>query len=253
MDKPFLSIVIPALNEEKNISDVINNTLNAFSSLNIKGEIVVINDGSKDKTPDIVRELMRSEGRIKIVDHDTPKGIGASFWDGVLNANGEAVCMLPGDGEGDPAEIFRYLALLDSVDMVIPFVYNKEVRALSRNIISRVYLTIMNMTFGTSFNYTNGTIIYRKSILQDIEYRCPNFFFQTDALIKLVKRGYLFAEVPYKLGIRKSGETKAISFSSLYKVAKSYLRLVKDIYFGKKERAKLHKFSKDSVSLKRYT
>jgi len=178
-------------------------------------------------------------------------GIGASFWDGVNNSNGDIVLMIPGDNENDPFETLRYVSLLDHVDIVIPFAFNKNIRALSRNILSSLYLGIINLTFMTNFHYTNSTLIYRKSILKQLAHKDNSFFFQTDILIRLVKRGYLFSEVPYSLGMRKGGKSKAVSFSSFLKIVKGYLRLVKGIYFSKEERINKYKFTADSMSLKR--
>lgn len=253
MKRPFLSIIMPALNEEKNILSAIDNTLKGFNDFTIDGELIIINDGSSDRTPDLVKERISNEcPKVRLIDHAAPQGIGACFWDGVLNAEGEVVCTLPGDNENEPGEIFRYLKLLEDVDIAIPFVYNKRSRTLFRNILSFACLNVLHISFGVYFNYTNGTVLYRKSILDDIDYRSKSFFFQADILIRLVKRGYLFAEIPYRLGLRKSGKSKATRFSSILPVAKDYLRLMTDIYITKKERVKKHKFSKDSISERRY-
>lgn len=230
-NKLDITAVMPALNEEKNISLGLKNILSAFDESSISGEVIVINDGSNDKTEEIVEGFMQSDKRVKLINHDKPKGIGASFWDGVDNARGGSIVLLPGDNEVDPWEIFRYYNLLKHVDIVIPFVFNNEVRTIFRKTLSFIYRTIVNTTFLVNFNYTNGTILYRKSILKELDFRSTSFFFQTDILVRTVKKGYLFAEVPYRLGIRKEGISKAVSFPSLLKVICGYLRLVKDFYF----------------------
>jgi len=251
---PYISIVMPALNEEANISPAMESTLKAFADNGISGEIVVINDGSTDKTASIVKEMVRKRpDEVRLIEHATPQGIGASFWDGVLAAKGEIVCMLPGDNENEPSEILRYVKLLNDVDMVIPFIYNRWVRPAFRNLLSLVYRLIINSTFGVNLNYTNGTVLYRKSILIDTTYRSKSFFFQTDILIRLIKKGYLFAEVPYRLGLRGSGKSKAVSFPSFWRVIKGYMRLVRDIYFTSGAKTGAGSFSKDSSSLKRYS
>ena len=117
--------------------------------------------------------------------------------------------------------------------MVVPFVFNPQVRPLWRSALSYVYRFIINTTFLVNFNYTNGTVLYRKSVLEGLSNRNPSFFFQTDILIRSTKRGYLFAEVPYLLGTRGSGDSKAVSYPSLIKVIKGYLKLVQDFYFKK--------------------
>jgi len=226
---PDISVIMPALNEERNISAAMANTLRAFDDCSLKGELVVINDGSRDRTPDLVRELASRDPRVKLLDHPAPRGIGASFWDGVEAAGGAAVVMLPGDNENDPWEIFRYYPLLTHVDIVIPFVFNKQARSLFRNALSFFYRFIINTSFLVNFNYTNGTVIYRRSMLRGLKHHSTGFFFQTDILVRSVKEGYLFAEVPYRLGARSSGVSKAVSFPSFLQVVKGYLRLMKDM------------------------
>jgi len=240
-----LTVVMPALNEEKNIIAAIDAVIASFKSFDINGEIIVVNDGSTDKTMGLVSDIINKDNRVRMIRHDSPHGIGASFWDGVDSAAGDVVVMLPGDNENDPREIFRYYKLLDHVDIVIPFLFNRQSRSIFRNAISFIYRFIINTTFLVNFNYTNGTVLYRKSILQDLSNRNRSFFFQTDILIRTVKKGYLFAEVPYEIGSRKSGVSKAVSFPSFLKVAIGYLRLVKDYYFTRSPKGSLQ-FSKDS-------
>jgi len=241
---------MPALNEEASISAAIDDTLTAFKGLDLKGEVVVINDGSTDSTPGIVKQKMQDSPQlIRMVNHDKPMGVGASFWDGVDAAGGNIICMLPGDNEIEPQEILQYLPLLDGVDMVVPFTFNKEVRTRFRNILSAVYLFIINSTFRTSFNYTNGTIMYRKSLLKELDCRNSSFFFQTDILMRLTKRGYLFAEVPYRLRARVGGKTKAITWRSFCKVANGYFKLIKTIYFKKEDKKG---FNVNSATFQRY-
>ena len=227
-----LSIVMPALNEEKNVRAAIDTTLRAFDDCGIAGEIVVINDGSTDRTQEIVEEVMASDARVSLLRHEKPKGIGASFWEGMDSARGKAVCMLPGDNENDPWEIFQYYRLLEHVDIIIPFVFNKRIRGFFRNLLSFTYRFIVNTTFVVNFHYTNGTILWRRSVMREMRmgFRSTGFFFQTDALIRLVKKGYLFAEVPYRLGLRQTGVSKAVSFPSFLQVARGYLRLLREIY-----------------------
>ncbi len=69
-------------------------------------------------------------------------------------------------------------------------------------------------------------------------------------LVRAVKKGYLFAEVPYKLGMRKKGSSKAIGFPSFFEVVKGYIKLVKDYYFSK-DSAKSSRFTNDSLTAAR--
>lgn len=225
-----LTVVMPALNEENNVISAIERTLSAFDRMGISGDIIVVNDGSTDDTGALVTKRAAREERVRMIVHERPQGIGASFWDGVNQAQGEVVTMFPGDDENDPVEALRYFHLLENVDIVVPFICNKGMRSKRREMLSSAFTSIVNLTFGTRLNYTNGTVLYRKSILSNLELRSTGFFYQTELLIKAIKRGYLFAEVPNLLRQRSSGVSKAISLKSFLAVARGYLYLIKDVY-----------------------
>lgn len=247
-----LSVIIPALNEEKNILLATYATIKAFKSLNINGEIIVVNDGSSDTTEELMCGVMQEDNRVRVIKHDTPKGIGASFWDGVEMADGDAVVMIPGDNEVDSDEALRYFPLMQHVDIVIPFIYNREVRNPFRNILSLLFRLIINMTFRVNLNYTNGTVIYRKALLSKLSHSSNGFFYQTESLIKLIKKGYLFAEVPYYLQRRKFGTSTAVSYPSFYNVVQGYFDLIKAIYLSADYTNDKSQFNEESMSMKRY-
>jgi glycosyltransferase involved in cell wall biosynthesis len=230
----LLSVVMPALNEEENIDSAISEVLSALDSFQVAGELIVVDDGSTDSTREIASRRAKEERRISLIVHESNKGIGKAFWTGVDHASGQAITMLPGDNENDPAETIRYLDLLQHVDIVIPFVFNKEVRSLFRNALSYIYRFVINTTFLVHFNYTNGTVLYRKSVLKGMIAKNDGFFFQTDILIRAVKSGVLFAEVPYKLSVRRSGVAKAVSFPSFFQVIRGYIRLIRDLYSARR-------------------
>ncbi|MBN1353331.1 MAG: glycosyltransferase family 2 protein [Candidatus Omnitrophica bacterium] len=251
--KPSVSVIMPALNEEKAVKDAIEATLSVFREYDIDGEVIVINDGSTDSTAEAVSSMINTYGpdAVKLLNHDSPKGMGASFLDGVKHAKKDTVTLNPGDNENDPSEILRYADLIEDVDVVLPFVYNKEVRSSQRNAISFLFRSIINVTFGTSFNYTNGTALYRRSVLSGIECRSSGFFFLAEIIIKIAKKGYLIAEVPYALSRREGGKSKAVRLRPLIRVTKDYLRLIKEIYFSKKYVSKINEFPEDSATFRR--
>ncbi len=226
-----ISIVMPALNEEANVERAVTETAEAFAKLSIHGEIVLINDGSRDKTREIAERLKERYPFMQVIHHQTPHGIGASFWEGAHAARGDVVTMLPGDGENEPTEILRYFPLMKEVDIIVPFVYNVEVRGHSRRWVSRTYKAIINLSFGLLLNYMNGTVVYRKSVLQSLNLHARGFFYQTELLIKAIRMGYLYAEVPYALGTRSSGKSKALTLKSFYKLSRDYLHTVYSVYF----------------------
>ncbi|MCG2660029.1 MAG: glycosyltransferase family 2 protein [Kiritimatiellae bacterium] len=225
--KPYgLSVVMPALNEEKNIQDAVQSTLAAFDKHHVDGEVIVVNDGSTDNTKAIVEAIMKWNPRVRIVSHQRTMGIGYSFYDGIRQALKEVVVMFPGDNENNPDDALAYIRLMDNVDIIVPFIHNIEIRNRARRIISAIYRFVINVSFGINLNYTNGTVFYRRAILENIDFQSLGFFFQTELLVRLIRAGYLFAEVPNFLSKRSFGTSKAITLKSLIRVMQGYLQLV---------------------------
>jgi len=249
MKKYSLSVIMPALNEEKNIEKAVNSTMNAFKKNNINGEIIIINDGSTDNTANIIQNLTQQYDNIKVITHDSPKGIGYSVWEGFKSSQKDIVVMFPSDNENDPEETLLFFDLTNNVDIIAPFICNIEVRGKQRKRISEAYNFIINATFGTKLNYHNGTTLYRRKILDDVELSSFGFFFQTELMIKLIKKGYLYAEVPNYLSKRVGGSSKALTFKSFLEVAKGYLKLIKTIHLKLFESKKIDKqFQSESVT-----
>jgi len=232
MSRYVITAVMPALNEEGNLAGAVANVLDSYAQLGIAGQLLIVNDGSSDRTGEMAHAFSEMHENVSVIHHQSPQGIGASFWDGVRQADGEVVTMIPGDGENDAAEILRYLPLMAQVDIVVPFVFNRGVRSFRRRMLSILYREIIKASFGLSLNYMNGTVMYRRCIFEGIELKCSGFFYQTELLVKTIKHGYLYAEVPYALNVRGGGESKATTFASLKKVARAYLDTFAEIHFG---------------------
>jgi glycosyltransferase involved in cell wall biosynthesis len=230
MSEYRISVIMPSLGEEKNVGRAVQNVIEAFDRYGIDGEIIVVDDGSTDGTGRIAADLAATHPFLKVLHHEKPQGIGASFRDGVRSARGEIVTMIPGDGENDAAETLRYLPVMDHVDILIPFVFNREVRSGRRRALSAVFRRIINLSFGLSLNYTNGTVMYRKCVLEGMTFRSRGFFYQTELVIKGIRMGYLYAEVPYALAGRGAGASKATTLASLLKVARNYFAVMLDVY-----------------------
>jgi glycosyltransferase involved in cell wall biosynthesis len=227
---PTLSVVMPCLNEQDNVATAIQRTLTAFVRYDIEGEIVVINDASTDGTAGVVRALAGRHPNVRLIEHARPMGIGASFWDGVCNARNDFVTMFPGDDENDPDDALLCYYLTRDVDIIVPFIHNAEVRSIWRRLISSLYRFIINISFGMNLNYTNGTVVYNRAILDGVTLKSSGFLYQAELLIKLIRAGYLYAETPHFLLRRGSGKTKALTLKSFLQVTRGYLRLIWEIH-----------------------
>ncbi len=230
VNKYKITVIMPALNEEDNLPASAGNVLDAFRRLDIRGELIIVNDGSEDGTGEIAERISACSPGIRVQHHAAPRGIGASFWKGVQEAEGEIVVMIPGDGENDASEILRYLPLMEQVDIVVPYICNPGVRGRMRRFLSFAYRGIINLTFGMSLKYLNGTVMYRRSILEGISLKSSGFFYQAELLIKTILCGHRYAEAPCMLKGRTQGSSKALTINSLSSVVNAYFSTLAEIY-----------------------
>ena len=182
-----LTVIIPAFNEEDNIFSSVTNLVDIFGTKGLDWQLIIVNDGSTDRTGEIADGLAAGQPNIEVIHHKRNMGIGYCFRRGVEKAREEIITWFPADGENDLNDLIKYLPLLEHVDIVIPFVVNTGVRSWGRRFLSAVYLWIINLSFGTVFNYTNGTVIYRRHVFDVIKPKTNGIFFQTECLITAVR------------------------------------------------------------------
>lgn len=231
-DRCDLTIVVPALNEEGNLSSTLKGLLNELDLAHLNAEVIVFNDGSQDRTGEIGEDIAREDPRVWVVHHRLPKGVGASFIEGLHNARGKYITWFPGDGENEPGELLKYLEHMKHFDIVVPFATNTNVRTKLRRFLSATYRFIINFSFGTSFKYTNGNMIYRTDLLQKVHIRNTGFLCFTEILIKLSREGASHVEVPVQIQPkgRNSGSSNAFHPRSIINIVSGYIRLLLDIH-----------------------
>jgi glycosyltransferase involved in cell wall biosynthesis len=107
-----LSIVIPVYNEEENVEPVVNEIKSAVEPLGKGYEIVIVDDGSNDRTFDVLARLHQQEPRLRVVRLKRNFGQTAAMAAGLAYADGNIVVIRDGDGQNDPADIPALLAEL---------------------------------------------------------------------------------------------------------------------------------------------
>jgi glycosyltransferase involved in cell wall biosynthesis len=117
MVHPLVSIIMPAYNVENSIVDVVEKVKRAMTAITDDYEIIVVNDGSRDATRAVLKNLCDS--RLKIVDHKKNLGKGAAIKNGVKYANGVYTILLDADGEIDIKNINLYLRALRKYEIVV--------------------------------------------------------------------------------------------------------------------------------------
>src|SRR5581483_10389872 len=103
------SAVLPAYNEEQVIAASVAAMVQTLERLGADYEVIVVNDGSRDRTGAILTELGRQNPRVRMVAHARNQGYGAALWTGFTSATKELVFLTDGDKQFDVAELSEFL------------------------------------------------------------------------------------------------------------------------------------------------
>ena len=189
-----ISIIVPAYNEE----DAIRSGLEKFIELGYhkKHELIYINDGSTDKTADIIREFP-----VKLYNHNVNKGYGAALKTGIRKATGDKVIILDSDGQHDPKYIEQLIEMLNDYDMVIgerdDQSFQVKRRQAGKNLIRRIgeYLVEQKLP-----DYNSGFRGFDKELLREMLHLMPNgFSLSTTSTLAYLKEGYTIGTFPIKV------------------------------------------------------
>jgi glycosyltransferase involved in cell wall biosynthesis len=127
VDKPSITAVLPAFNEEAVIVETVERTRKALQDCQVRSfEVVVVDDGSIDTTAALVADLESDDARIRTVSHEQNMGYGAALKTGFDAARMDAVWLMDSDGQFDPADIALLLEKYSPQTAVFGFRRNRQ-------------------------------------------------------------------------------------------------------------------------------
>lgn len=230
-----ISIIIPAYNEEKHIVDTLNTVLEGCCHLKNEHEIIVVNDGSSDKTGELVARFIQSHPeKIRLVNNPKNLGFGGAYRQGVLSSKMNYVTLVAGDNSITSESVTSVCEKAGLADVMITYVTNPGIRKFKRRFLSRLFVFIINATFGYRIKYYNGHNIFPTRMLKEMETFTSGFFFSSQIIIRLLKAGATYAEIPMEIRDRSNGEGSALKPNNVFVLVRDYLRLVDEVYFGKR-------------------
>ncbi len=207
-----VSFFCPAYNDEKNLPELIPNVFNFLKRISNASEIIIIEDGSPDKTGLVADELARQFENVKVLHHKKNMGYGEALKDGFLNARYDYVLYTDGDNQYDIGEMEPYLRLLSEADVLSGYA-TKKVLGSQRKLQTWVYNFLIRILFGVKLEDINCSMkIYKKSVLDKIKIKSRSAFIDAEMLIKVKRLGYKIEQFPVTQYRRKHGLASGSSY-----------------------------------------
>ncbi len=233
-----LTIVMAAFNEEDALPPCAERTL-AFLDEHVRdGELVIVNDGSSDRTADIIDALAETHQNLVACHLAENSGMGAALLEGYRVASKAWFAMMPADGQIDAYEFLGFFPCTETAD-VVTSLYRNRSYTLTRTCLSYGLRLLTASVVGTRAR-TEGSYMVRRDIYQQLGASSHSFLLNLEIPIRAKKKGFRVATVYMNVHERIAGESKAVNlnritqtFNELFKLR---VRMEKERWQGRKGR-----------------
>jgi dolichol-phosphate mannosyltransferase len=210
-----LSVVIPAQNEEGSVGRTVDGIVFVLEREGVDYEILVVDDGSEDRTAEVIGEISASNPRVRCRPSHYEKGFGMAIRAGLDLFEGDAVVIAMADASDDPEDLIRYHRLLeDGWDCAFGsrFVPGAQVHDYPRVklIVNRIANWFIRVLFRHRYNdTTNAFKGYRREVIETISPLLSKHFNLTVEMpLKAIVRGHTYEVIPTSWTNRTTGEAK---------------------------------------------
>ena len=217
--RPRLTFFFPAYNEEENVERTVQLALEQIGPMVSSLEVLVVDDGSSDRTPQLADALAAADPRVR-VHHQPNRGYGGALKAGFANAEGELISFSDGDLQFDLAELRLLLDRLDDpsrkpVDAVIGWRIQRR-DPFHRIIIAKTYNAIVSIAFGLRVRDIDCAMkVFRRGVFDGLRLDADGPFLSAELLIKLRARRVPMAQVGVHHFPRAAGTNTGASFRKI--------------------------------------
>ena len=211
----LFSVVIPARDEEESLPATLRDLYAAFSRAGVPHEIVVVDDGSSDRTWAVLQELKNEVPTLAPTQNTGLHGFGRAVVWGLDHSRGDAVVIMMADASDSPSDAVKYWELLNAGhDCVFGsrFVEGGQVIDYPRMklLVNRVANALVRFGFNIPLNdTTNAFKAYRRTVIDGCRpFLAPHFNLTVEIPLKAIVRGYTYAIMPISWQNRRYGEAK---------------------------------------------
>ena len=234
--KYSISAFFPVYNDWGTIPSMVllvNSVLEKFAS---EYEIILIDDGSRLLTKQVLAQLERKIDKLRIITHDKNRGYGGALKSGFYNAKYDLIFYTDGDAQYNPQELSLLIEKFnDDVDVVNGYKISRS-DPVYRKIIGRMYHHITKMLFGFKIRDVDCDFrLIRRTIFDDLKLNYNSGVICVEMIARMTKRGCRFAEVPVHHYYRVSGKSEFFNFKRVFITIKNLIKLwyrvrVRNIY-----------------------
>jgi glycosyltransferase involved in cell wall biosynthesis len=199
-----ISVAIPAYNEEANLERAIREALMELDQTGREHEVLVVNDGSQDRTGEIAEALAAENPRVRVIHHHQNQG-----WSGALqslfgHARGDLVFLIPADNQHDMTQLPEFLERIKGADIVCGW---RQHRAdpWPRRLTGWLRAAIVRLSFRLPVHDVTWVKLFRREVLRAIPLDATSVFLDDEILIRAHQQGYRLTELPVRHFPRTAG------------------------------------------------
>jgi len=187
---------MPAYNEECNLEANTAQVIGKLSDVGVSFELLIVDDGSHDATPQLADALAARDGRVRVLHHPENYGIGQALYTGFQFAKGEFTIFIPSDLAMDLDDLPKYVQAARGADIVVGLRSDRRDTSFKRKIVSFLNIALVRLLFWMPVRQFQYICMYRTSFLQEIWIEYPDSaFIQAEVLIKARDMGYKLEQI----------------------------------------------------------
>lgn len=220
-----LSVFFPCYNEEKNVEESVRKTKAVMADVTDDYEIILVNDGSRDRTAEVIDRLAKEDPRIKGVHHPQNRGYGGAVQSGFKAATKDWVFFSDGDLQFDMAELKTFIPYTEQTDGVIGYrIKRAEGFGRARN--AYLFKMFVNMLFQLGVRDIDCAFkLVKNSRVKQFDLISNGAVISTELLFKLKRTGVKFVELPVHHYLRQHGTQTGANLKVILKAGVESLKL----------------------------
>jgi glycosyltransferase involved in cell wall biosynthesis len=222
---PGISVFLPSHNEEPNVERVVRGFLAELARVADAYEVIVVDDGSTDKTGAIADRLAREDAHVRVVHHEKNRGYGGAVISGIRAATQPYIVLADGDGQFDPKEVESLAAYVPEYDVVV----GRRIRRadhLMRRINGRAWTLLVRIVLGVGISDIDcGFKLFKREFLDAMELRAHGAMISTELMARVAGRGAKIKEVGVHHLPRLAGEQSGADFRVIARAFKELFTL----------------------------